>query len=84
MEGLDSNLKHWVMTQHVANYTNPPQNTTHISDVPFYIVFRKFHKVTSFIYSIYENIVVKLKAYIYSPAADSSTTTLSTLLQSLN
>lgn len=24
MGGLDSNLKHWVMTHYVANYTNPP------------------------------------------------------------
>ena len=41
MGGLDSNLKHWVMTHYVTNYTNPPEeydNTTYTNSVPIFTV----------------------------------------------
>lgn len=82
MGGLDLNLIRWIMTHYVTNYTNPPTNdkTTCTSSVPiFTVACQSFSGDLSIRGTIKE---YRCKNYNDSPAADSSTTTLSTLLQS--
>lgn len=80
MVGLDSNQVLWVMTQHAT--VTLTQTLAYNSAFPLSLI-TFFCIVYFFITSLYKNVTKNLNLYkLFSPAADSSTTTLSTLLQS--